>query len=153
LLLRVVDGVSWVNALALAAERGIAIEERTSREPTAFSGLLRLSLATDQGSATIAGTVFAPDIPRVVEIDGVPIEAEAQGHLLFFRSRDVPGVIGKIGTILGAGGVNIAGFQLGRTADGAHAISIVHVDSPVPAELLRELQKVAEVVTARALTV
>jgi D-3-phosphoglycerate dehydrogenase len=146
------DGVSYVNALALAGERGITVEEARSNEPSPFAGLLRLSLETERGRATVAGTLYGPDRPRLVEVDGVPIEAYPQGDLLFFRNRDVPGVVGKIGTILGRSHVNIAGIQLGR-ASADHAVSIINVDGPVPRASLEEIRQIPEILTVRSLTV
>lgn len=147
------EGVSYVNALALAADRGITVEESRSNEASPFAGLLRLTLKTDAGEATVAGTLFDADRPRLVEVDGVSIESHPAGHLLYFRNRDVPGVVGQIGTILGRAQVNIAGIQLGRPNGGGTAVSIINVDSPVPAETLREIQQVREVVLVRSIKV
>jgi len=146
-------GVSYVNALALAGERGITVEESRSNETSPFAGLLRLTLETDRGRATVAGTLYGPDRPRLVEVDGVSIESYPRGHLLFFRNRDVPGVVGQIGTILGRSAVNIAGIQLGRADGGGGAVSIINVDGPVPAETLAEIRRIPEILMVRALTV
>jgi D-3-phosphoglycerate dehydrogenase len=108
LLSRVLSGgVSYVNALALARERGITVEEARSSEATPFSGLLRLTVVTDAERLTAAGTLVTSERPRLVELDAVPIEASPSGHLLFLRNRDVPGVVGRLGTILGRAGVNM----------------------------------------------
>ena len=71
----------------------------------------------------MAGALFGPGSPRLVEVDGVRVECHLAGHLLFFRNSDVPGVVGRIGTILGEGGVNIAGIQLGRAGAAGEAVS------------------------------
>ena len=146
-------GVSYVNALALAAERGMTVEEGRSSEPSAYAGLLRLTLHTEREASTIAGTVLGPGRPRLVEVDGVPIEAHPAGHLLFFRNLDVPGVVGRIGTILGEARINIAGIQLGRLKAGDRAVSIINVDSPVPAAALDRIRTLPEIVLARAIEV
>lgn len=146
-------GVSYVNALGLAAERGITVDEARSGEPSPYAGLVRLTLDADQGSATVAGTLFAADRPRLVEVDGVPIESHPAGHLLMFRNRDVPGVVGQIGNFLGHAGVNIAGIQLGRVGDTDRAVSIINVDGPVPAETLQQIAAMDEIVLARAIAV
>lgn len=145
-------GVSYVNAISLAEERGITVEEGRSSEPPPFAGMLRLALATDRAEASVAGTVFAGR-PRLVEVDGVPIESHPAGHMLFFRNRDVPGVVGQVGTILGRAKVNIAGIQLGRTASGGRAVSIINVDGPVPADALQEIRNVEEIVLVRPIFV
>ena len=155
MLVPMVEGgtVTPVNALALAGERGITVEERRSNETSPYAGLLRLTLVTDRGRATVAGTLFGDDRPRIVEIDGVSIETHPAGQLLFIRNRDVPGVVGKLGTILGRAGVNIAGIQLGRPQGGEHAVSIINVDSAVPREALEAIRAIEEIVTARAIVV
>lgn len=146
-------GVSYVNALALASDRGITVDEGRSSESSPFAGLLRLTLDTDNGQATAAGTLFAPDRPRLVEVDGVPIESRPGGHMLFIRNRDVPGVVGQIGSILGGAGVNIAGIQLGRRHDVEEAVSIIKVDGPVPSEALDKIRQVKNVMLVRAVTI
>jgi len=95
----------------------------------------------------------APDEPRVVEIEGMPIESRPEGHMLMIRNRDVPGVVGKIGTILGRSGVNIAGIHLGRTTDREGAVSIVDVDHPVPAEAIAEIESFEEITRVRSVLV
>ena len=144
-------GVSYVNALALAAERGITVEESRSTESTPFARLLRLTVETERGSVTAAGTVLAEGRPRFVEVDGIPIEASPAGHVLFFRNRDVPGVVGRIGTILGNAGVNIAGIHLGRSIEGGKAVAIINVDDPVPPAALAMIRALPEILQARAL--
>lgn len=146
-------GVSYVNSLALAQERGLTIEESRSNESSAFAGLLRLTLETDQGKASVAGTLFGSDRSRMVEIDGLSIEAQPRGPLLFFRNRDVPGVVGLIGTILGRAGVNIAGIHLGRATGQSDAVSIINVDSVVPQEALAEIRELDPIILVRAVTV
>jgi len=146
-------GVTYVNALAAAAERGIAIEELRSSERSPFTGLLRLTVRTESGSATVAGTLFSPGNAKIVEIDGVSIEVRPRGHMLLFRNRDVPGVVGKIGTVLGRAGVNIAGLHLGRPERGSRAVSVLLVDGPVPADTLREIDAIDEIVVARAIEI
>jgi D-3-phosphoglycerate dehydrogenase len=152
-LLPAMEGVSFVNALSLAAERGITVTEGRSSEPTHYSGLLRLTLTTESETATVAGTLYTSKIPKLVEVNGVPIECTPEGHLLFLRNRDVPGVVGRIGTLLGEAEVNIAGIQLGRFESGRDAVSIISVDSPVPAEVLDQIRGLPQVLAVRALNV
>ena len=144
-------GVSYVNALALAAQRGIVVEDGRSSEAIHFAGLLRLTVATDRETLSAAGTLLGAGRPRLVEVDGVAIEASPAGHLLFARNEDVPGVVGKLGTILGRARVNIAAIHLGRAAEGGRAVSLINVDTPVPAPALAEIRALPEILTARAL--
>jgi D-3-phosphoglycerate dehydrogenase len=152
LLAPVLSGVTHVNALPLAASRGIAVEQGRSTEATPpYAGLLRLSLLTERETLLVAGTLVAR-APRLVEVDGLPLESGASGPVLLFRNQDVPGVVGRVGTLLGEAGINIAGVQLGRTAPGAQAIFLVDVDEPVPPGVVERLRQVPGVVRARALT-
>jgi D-3-phosphoglycerate dehydrogenase len=146
-------GVSYVNALLLARDRGITVEEGRSSEPSPYSGLLRLELETDRGTTRVAGTLLTPEQPRVVEVDGLPIESRPEGYMLLIHNRDVPGVVGKIGTILGRSGVNIAGIHLGRTSDREGAISIIDVDQPVPSEAIEEIESFEEITRVRSVRV
>jgi D-3-phosphoglycerate dehydrogenase len=144
-------GVSYVNALSLAAERGITVEESRSTEPTPFARLVRLSVETERGRVTIAGTVLAEGRLRIVEVDGIPIEASPAGHVLFFRNNDVPGVVGRVGSILGNAAVNIAGIHLGRSSEGGSAVAIINVDHPVPAAALAEIRALPEILQVKTL--
>lgn len=154
LLTPLVEGsVSYVNALGLAGERGITVDEARSGGRSPYSGLLRLTLDTDQGSTTVAGTLYAADRPRIVEVDGVPIESHPAGHMLMIRNRDVPGVVGQIGSLFGRAGVNIAGIQLGRVGATDRAVSIINVDCAVPPETLEQIAAMDEILRVWAIAV
>jgi D-3-phosphoglycerate dehydrogenase len=127
------------------------VEQGHSTEATPpYAGLLRLSLATERESVTVAGTLVAR-APRLVEVDGLPLESGASGPVLLFRNRDVPGVVGRVGTLLGEARINIAGVQLGRTAPGAQAVFLVDVDEQVPPDVLERLRGVPGIARVRAL--
>ena len=119
-------GVSVVNARAAARERGIEIIESRSTRPRHFTSLVSLKLHTSEGERWVEGTVFEPDSPRLVSVQGVGVEAPLAGTMLFIANDDQPGVIGEVGTILGKAGVNIANFALGRGETGA--VGVVNVD-------------------------
>jgi D-3-phosphoglycerate dehydrogenase len=147
------DEISYVNALPLAQERGITVSETRSNEATPYAGLLRLSLTSAGGQSSVAGALFGAGSPRLVEVDGVEVECRLAGHLLFFRNEDVPGVVGRIGTTLAEGGVNIAGIQLGRSGASGDAVSLVSVDSPVPEEVLDRIRRFEEIRTAKGVRI
>jgi D-3-phosphoglycerate dehydrogenase len=153
LLAPIVENVTAVNALSLAEGRGITVEESRSSEESPYAGLLRLNLETDQGTRTVAGTLIGNGRARLVEVDGVAIETRPHGHMLFFHNKDLPGVVGKIGTILGGADVNIAGINLGRPRGGDFAVSIIMVDSEIPAAALEQIRAVPEILQARTVTV
>jgi len=119
-------GISIVNARTVARDRGIDIIESRSSRPRHFTSLLSIKLHTDAGERWVEGTVFEPNSPRLVSVDGVSVEAPLGGTMLIVANDDQPGVIGEVGTILGRHRVNIANFALGRGEHGA--IGVVNVD-------------------------
>ncbi len=136
------EKVNLVNAAAVAQSRGLAIEERTRRREHGFPDTLEVALRDEQGRELAAeGTVLHGN-PRTLRIDGIDVEAPLEGTILFTRNRDVPGVIGQIGTVLGGLGVNIATFALGRreAVRGAEALALIRVDGEVPASVLEQLR-------------
>jgi D-3-phosphoglycerate dehydrogenase len=141
--------VNAVNALRVARERGIRITDSRSSEETDFASLITVSLATDRGETTVAGTLFNRREPRLVRIDEFRLEAPPEGYMLVFSNMDVPGVIGRIGTILGRHQVNIAGMHLGRQRPGGRAVSIVNVDSAIPGPVLDEIRRMPDIVYAK----
>jgi D-3-phosphoglycerate dehydrogenase / 2-oxoglutarate reductase len=106
---------------------------------------------TASRTLSLEGAVFGTDTVRVVKIDGFRMEAVPEGHILMLHNRDVPGVVGRIGTLLGERGINIAGIELGRERVGGMALSLIHVDDAVPAEVLDELRKLPQIVSAQVL--
>jgi D-3-phosphoglycerate dehydrogenase / 2-oxoglutarate reductase len=121
-------GVSMVNARAVARERGIEIIESRSTRARDFTSLVSIKLHTSDGERWAEGTVFEPNSPRLVSIDGISVEAPLSGGtLLVISNQDQPGVIGEIGTILGRHKINIASFALGRNDTGA--VGIVGIDA------------------------
>jgi len=142
--------VGYVNALSLAGERGLAVEEIVSHEPVPYSSLIELRLWGEKGEeASCSGTVFRPGDARIVSIDGIGIEAALSGVCVFFRNNDIPGVVGAIGTILGRNGVNIAAMGLGRHPASGTALAIVNVDSPIPPSVMDEIRAQPEVRAVR----
>lgn len=145
--------VSHVNALQRAEERGVRIDQGRSSERTPYAGLLRVTLDSDDGSRTVAGTLYGTGKPRLVEVDGIPIESRPGGHMLLIENRDVPGVVGHIGALLGESGINIAGIQLGRIDGTERAISIVNVDSAVGGETLEAIRGLDAITDVRVASI
>jgi D-3-phosphoglycerate dehydrogenase len=151
LLSPLLDSVNMVNAPVKASERGIDVSEvQTDREGD-YQTLIRLTVVTDKQTRSVAGTLFGGDRPRVVDVKGVPMEAELGSHMLYVTNEDQPGLIGGLGTVLGDAGLNIATFQLGRNKLGGDAIALVEVDQAVPADVLVKVTKLPNVVQAKAL--
>jgi D-3-phosphoglycerate dehydrogenase len=132
--------VNIVNARLLAAERGIEIVEKTSSEKGDFSTLLKIDVQTDKKTYTAAGTLFGKQYLRLVQLGPYHLDAYMDGAMLLFTHRDVPGLIGFIGTIFGKHKVNIAQMTVGRQQPGGEAIAVLNLDSPPPEEALREVR-------------
>ncbi len=153
------EKANLVNAEAIASSRGLRIHE--SRKPHSSSGgsgsVLSVLLKTATGEHLVKGAVLHKDTPRLLHVDGIDVEAPLERDLIYMRNRDVPGVIGKVGTILGKHKINIANFSLGRRGGNTRpdapreAIAVVHVDGKVPPEVLAELRKVPAVEQAKAI--
>jgi D-3-phosphoglycerate dehydrogenase len=156
------DTANLVNAAKMAAERGIMVRE-THKPQGSIGGsanVLTVELRSDQEERAVKGSVLHGNSPRLLSIDGIDVEAPLADNLIFMRNRDVPGVIGAVGTVLGEQGVNIAAFSLGRgertavgaeagsgakALDRAEAVAVVHIDGPPPAAVLEKLAKIPAV--------
>ena len=140
------EKVNVVNAPAVAAARGLSVEEETRRREHGFPHTLEVASLSDAAGTTgfsAEGTVLHDGTPRVIKIDEIPLEAQLDGTMLYLRNLDQPGVIGYVGTTLGKHGVNIATFALGRrqATQGAEAVSLVRVDGKVSEEILGPLKQ------------
>jgi D-3-phosphoglycerate dehydrogenase / 2-oxoglutarate reductase len=143
--------VNMVNAPVIAKERGIRISEVRRDQQGAYEGYIKLTVTTDQQTRSVAGTVFSNNRPRLIQIKGIDLDAEFAPHMLYITNEDKPGFIGRLGSLLGNAGVNIANFNLGRAARGADAICVVQVDERVPDAVLNEIRMIPMVKQARAL--
>ncbi|MCI0379208.1 MAG: phosphoglycerate dehydrogenase [Gemmataceae bacterium] len=134
------QGVNIVNAELLARERGIEIAEQSNPKKGDFSTLIRIDVATDKKTYTAAGTLFGNQFLRLVTLGPYHLDAHMDGILLIFTHRDVPGLIGFIGTIFGKHHVNIAQMNVGRQMAGGEAIAVLNLDNPPPPEALEEVR-------------
>lgn len=145
------DAVNMVNAPFLAKERGLDVREVRHDREGAYNTLLRVTVATSQGDRSVAGTLFGSDNARLVEIFGIGIEAELNGHMLYIVNEDAPGFIGRIGTLLGEHGINIGTFNLGRRDAGGEAVLLLSVDQEIPQDVVDAASKVEGVKLVKAL--
>ncbi|NLG83723.1 MAG: phosphoglycerate dehydrogenase [Firmicutes bacterium] len=136
------DEVNMVNAPVLAKERGLKVVENKAAAPEAYTSLIRVKVETDRGTRTVAGALFRRNEERIVEIDGYYFDVVPTGFMIVAPHVDKPGIIGKVGTILGNAGINIAFMQVGRKTPGGRAIMVLSVDNPVPPGILAEVGKV-----------
>ncbi|MCS6976765.1 MAG: phosphoglycerate dehydrogenase [Gemmatales bacterium] len=132
--------VNVVNAELLARERGIELIEQASRSPGDFSNTLRVEVETEKKTYIAGGTLFGNQFYRLVQLGPYRLDTYLDGNLLIFSHRDVPGLIGFIGTIFGKHGVNIAQMTVGRQVPGGEAIAVLNLDSPPPDEALAEIR-------------
>jgi D-3-phosphoglycerate dehydrogenase len=147
------EKVNVVNAPAVAAARGLTVQEETRRRGHGFPNTLEVDVlsAADKDSFAAEGTVLHDGSPRVIQIDGIPLEAQLDGTILYLRNNDEPGVIGNVGTTLGKLGVNIATFTLGRreATRGAEAVSLVRLDGEVPGAVLEAIGMIPAITQAK----
>jgi D-3-phosphoglycerate dehydrogenase len=137
---RLSQGVNLVNAEMLARERGIEIAESSNPKKGDFAALLHAEVETEQGTTVAAGTLFGDQYVRLVQLGPYRMEGYLDGVLLVFTHRDVPGMIGFIGTIFGEHSVNIAQMTVGRQTPGGEAIGILNLDSPPPEAALNAVK-------------
>ena len=150
------EKVNVVNAPAMAAARGLTVEEETRKREHGFPNTLEVAAVpkkTGDPGFTAEGTVLFDGSPRVLAVDGISLESQLDGTLLFLRNRDEPGVIGQVGSTLGRLGVNIATFALGRreATRGSEAASLVKLDGTVSDEILNNILEIKAITTAKLL--
>ena len=151
LLSPLLANVNAVNAPVVAKERNIEVTTIERENAEGYENLIRLTVKTERGDRTLAGTLFQGERPRVVDVQGISIEARLAPRMLYTRNADKPGFIGALGTTLGDRGINIATFHLGRNDSGG-AIALVEVDEEVPADVIESISALPHVIQARVLT-
>jgi D-3-phosphoglycerate dehydrogenase len=142
--------VNLVNAPVIAKDRGVSVAETYRDDADSYDSIIRLKIVTEKQERTVSGTIFGAS-PRIVEIKGVEMEAGFAPHMLYTTNEDKPGFIGALGATLGEAGVNIATFNLGRSAPGEGAIALVAVDDPINDSVLEKVRALPHVIQAEAL--
>jgi (S)-sulfolactate dehydrogenase len=143
--------VNEVNAPAIAKDRGIHVREVRSAEPHDWASLVTLTVRGQGGETRVAGTVYGKREARIVRVNGFRVEAVPDGHVIVCENDDAPGVVGNLGTALGAAGVNIARISLSRLEDRSGAFSFLNVDSAPTPEILERLRALPHVRSVRAI--
>ncbi|HEY1606753.1 MAG TPA: phosphoglycerate dehydrogenase [Allosphingosinicella sp.] len=134
------DSVNMVNAPFLARERGLDVREVRHDREGDYHTLIRVTASTAHGERSVAGTLFGNAAPRLVDMFGIRVEAELDGWMIYIVNEDAPGFIGRLGTLLGEAGINIATFNLGRRAAGGEAVALVSVDGEIDPALVAKLE-------------
>ena len=149
----VFEPLNYVNTPLLAKERGLHLETSRIPESADYTSLVVLRFEGEGGESVVSGTLVGPrHQPRLVEAMGFDMDIVPEKYMLFIRNEDVPGMIGKLGTILGEHGINIGNMAVGRGKPGSRAAMVVTVDEPVPEEVLQALLNTPGFNQARAVT-
>jgi len=143
------ENVNFVNASVLARTRGIKITESKSLEPRGFSNLIHVTLKTNKEKRSIGGTVYQKNDSRIVLIDDQRVELHAKGTVLCTSHQDFPGVVGRIGTLLGQNKINIADMTVGRNRPGGLAHTLISLDKPTPPAVLDKIRKIPRMKQAK----
>ncbi|WP_185983308.1 phosphoglycerate dehydrogenase [Aureimonas mangrovi] len=134
------QSVNMVSAPLMAKERGIQVSEVRRDKTGIFDGYIKVTIKTPTMERSIAGTCFSDGKPRFIQIKGINMEADVGRHMLYTTNKDVPGVIGQLGTTFGKAGINIANFHLGRDEEGGNAIALLYLDAPLTPAFIQEIE-------------
>ncbi len=140
------ENVNYVNAAFVAEQKGIEIDSEELASNSVYKNLICIKLATQKAVIDISATIFDDSVQRIVKINGFSLDIEPKGNLILFRNTDVPGVIGKVGNILGDSSANIADFRLGRKDKSSTALAVIITDTLVDSETLSRLDALDECV-------
>jgi len=135
------ETVNFVNSMVIAKERGITVTEAKTAQIQDFASLIIAEVETDKTKSSVAGTLFTKAAPRIVKINEFWVDCVPEGNMLVVFNKDVPGIIGEIGTVFGRNNINIASVSFGRDIKGGNAISVWNVDSDVPKKVHDEIRK------------
>jgi D-3-phosphoglycerate dehydrogenase len=136
------ESVNYINAPLIADERGIAVTQTTGVASIDYPNLISCRVRWSGGHRTLAGVLFGGSEPRIVQVDQYQLDANPKGNVLILQNRDVPGVIGQVGTILAAYDVNIGEWRMGRETPGGEALSFINLDNDPPPPVLEALEKI-----------
>ncbi|MDP4220021.1 MAG: phosphoglycerate dehydrogenase [Bacteroidota bacterium] len=137
------ENINYVNAPILAKERGIKVTESMTDHFGSYTNSILIEIESGAARHSIRGTLLIDATPRIVEIDKYRVDVPAEGTLLVFFNPDIPGILGKVSTILGNARVNIAGLANGRIEPGKDAVTVISVDNEVPAEVIKTISAIA----------
>ncbi|HUP49148.1 MAG TPA: phosphoglycerate dehydrogenase [Thermoanaerobaculia bacterium] len=147
----VAESVNFVNAESVAENRGIAVSSTTHPTPHDYTNLITFRAGSGDEEVCVSGTLFSEKNQRIVSVNSFRVEFKPEGHIIYLINKDVPGVVGKVGTLLGDREINIAEYNLARDTSGGKAMAVITVDSPLDDETLsflrsyREMEEVKQV--------
>jgi D-3-phosphoglycerate dehydrogenase len=135
--------VNFVNAPVIAKVKGISIRESKVEKVVDYANGIEVSVKTEKGVFSVAGTLFSSIGERIINVNGFTLSAIPQGDLIICPHKDMPGIIGKIGVILGDNKINVGGMQVGRDKVGGNAIMLINIDGDVSDKVLAEISSIA----------
>jgi D-3-phosphoglycerate dehydrogenase len=144
-----VSDANFVNAEQIAQTRGINISSTIHPSPRDYANLITFRASSPTDEVCVSATVFHEKNQRIVSVNNFRVEFKPEGHLIYLMNRDVPGVVGKVGTLLGDREINIAEYNLARTTSGGKAMAIITVDSPLDTETLSFLRSYREMIEVK----
>ncbi|MFA5059821.1 MAG: phosphoglycerate dehydrogenase [Candidatus Omnitrophota bacterium] len=147
------ETVNFVNAIDVARERAIKVEETQSHSEEEFVNLIKMEVVTDKETFSLWGTLSGNMQPRIVKVNNIYVEATPNGYMLFINNSDRPGIVGAVGTILAQDSINIASITFGREKQGGLVISVVNVDSEVSEKVLDKLRKTKDILFVKLIKV
>jgi D-3-phosphoglycerate dehydrogenase len=143
------DSVNYVNAPQIAHDRGLSVSQSLLPGVEDYANVIACRVAAGEIRRSIVGTLLTHSALRIVRMDDMPMDALPAGFVLLLKSRDVPGVIGQVATLLGRAGLNIGEYRLGRDQPGGTALSFINLDTEAPESVLAELRALASVVEVK----
>lgn len=146
------DSVNYVNAKVLAKERGIEIIEKTTTMKTNYPNLISVSIVSDKEKRSVFGILSVNKEARIVMIDKFELEIIPEKNMIVYKNEDKPGVIGRLGTILGSNNINIASFSLGRSKEEKVALGVLTVDSDVPKDAIESIKNMDDIIDVKSIT-
>jgi len=150
LLSSIVDNrVNYINALSIADERGIELSNTFSPQIDKYANLIDCNVYTNNRVINVGGGVFFGNKFRILKFMDHEINFNPEGYIVLSRNKDIPGVVGKVGTILGESGINIAEYILSRAKKNEDPISIIKVDNSLSKECIEKLNKIDELIEIR----
>jgi D-3-phosphoglycerate dehydrogenase len=145
------ETINYMNALLIAKNRGIEVAESKTTEVMDFANAIAVTVETQKGSNLIMGSLFTKTDPRIIRINNFYVDLIPRGHLVYISNKDVPGVVGEIGTILGKNSINIAGMTFGRINQGGDAITVLNIDNAPSEEVMKALRKARNINDVKAI--
>lgn len=145
------ETINYMSALLIAKNRGIEVAESKTSEIIDFANAIAVTVETNKGKNLVMGSLFTKTDPRIIRINNFYVDLIPRGHLVYISNRDLPGVVGAIGTILGENNINIAGMTFGRIKPGGDAITVLNIDSAPTSEVLRKLRDMKNINDVKAM--